>query len=471
MVGGPSSRFFLRVHTTPKFEQPVSCTKVDLAEDEAGKLIGYRCKDEKAWNVIRLLGGDRRLLDCSAPVGEGGDPEFDQLPPVSDSVERILACATLDEGRGKGEGEIWNEVVRTVLEQSGPQRALSVARHLALRPPASTLGEDPFTDALQSLSDDAKAQAVSVACSALRDPGCAAFAYVRAARHCPLKAKGIAWVALLRFESAFAKVPSGERPDYATRNMPGDARWAAMIATANDPEGAGNLACKRLADDPGPDYAVGSFAFGAIALNHTPCAALGELDKPPCGKEVDCDGALCDAATLHEELSKLLEGATIDVVPGKAREELPTEPVRSRARLAALYAQGELPKSVSLRNARRHYTVETSTAPSCKGRLNRGERCSCVDPDMHWFCSIPETETKAWSGTCGFRIDDARKMLTDVRYHCRGEGEPCMTYGERCCEGFSCWALEYGGDARCIDESPVEPESSTNAPSPPASDP
>ena len=68
-IPGPLTSFFVRIGTTPPIEEAVACDHLDLAEDDAGKHVGFRCKGTAEWTVVRLRGGDRRLRECNAPVG------------------------------------------------------------------------------------------------------------------------------------------------------------------------------------------------------------------------------------------------------------------------------------------------------------------------------------------------------------------------------------------------------------------
>src|SRR5262245_55174138 len=70
-IPGPLTSFYVHVETTPPFDEPVLCDHVELAEDDAGKNVAFRCDGTAAWTVLRLRGGDRRLVECDAPVGTG----------------------------------------------------------------------------------------------------------------------------------------------------------------------------------------------------------------------------------------------------------------------------------------------------------------------------------------------------------------------------------------------------------------
>ena len=84
--------FTLRIETTPPITHRVRCDHVDMAEDDAGKLVAYRCKGKDPWNLIRLRGGDRYLEECAAPVGTKEKPDWTKVEPLSRSVERVFAC-------------------------------------------------------------------------------------------------------------------------------------------------------------------------------------------------------------------------------------------------------------------------------------------------------------------------------------------------------------------------------------------
>jgi hypothetical protein len=50
---GPISTFYVRVHTNPPFDEWVECHEAELAGDEEGKAVAFRCADAPTWTVLR----------------------------------------------------------------------------------------------------------------------------------------------------------------------------------------------------------------------------------------------------------------------------------------------------------------------------------------------------------------------------------------------------------------------------------
>jgi hypothetical protein len=106
--------------------------------------------------------------------------------------------------------------------------------------------------------------------------------------------------------------------------------------------------------------------------------------------------------------------------------------------MAALYAQGPLPEEIVIRNARRFYAFDPSSAPSCDDNLPFDAPCRCARFDPATFCFSSAASKETTSETCRFKVDDARKLFVDVRHVCARQGEGCGTNRQPCCAGLKC---------------------------------
>lgn len=441
MITFPKTQFALRVHTSPPFDHAVPCSKVQMAEDDTGKLVAFRCEGDAPWHVLRLRSGDRRLLDCSAPVGVKDVPDFASLPPLAASVDRILGCASTQAVPGYTPEVAWGELVRSIGEDAGRQPALDLVKKLATRPPADSNasgGIDPWLSALEALPAEDRKTAFVPACAALGDAHASPLAYVRGARLCDLEGSGLASEAIARFRAGLADTGPEGRANQLRDPSPHVA-WAAVIALRNDPTTAGTVACEALGRMRVTSLSHGTLALAAIGVSRTRCDAVRSLpDHPPCGKDFDCQGALCGQPFFEAPIRAWVDQATADVAAGSARPQIVSGHQRTGVLMAALYAQGDLPEEIVIRNARRRYTFESSSAPSCDDTLPFGAPCRCAGFDPGIFCFTPAASKETTSNTCRFKVDDARRLFVDVRHVCAQRGEGCGANRQPCCAGLTC---------------------------------
>jgi hypothetical protein len=426
MVAAPSSRFLLRVHTTPPIEHPVGCSHVDMAENEAGTLVAYRCRDGKAWTVLRLRGGSRCLVECEAPVGEGDGPDFAALPALRDSVDRILECAE----NQYDEGEVWGELVRSMAEEDGAAAAAKLAVRLFEAPPPK-LRDDPWVAIIETLEPDAAAQVKRAVCAKLADAETSDLSYERAGEICPHAGTPIANEALRRFTAALT-----EKKEITTAQ-----RWAASIAIRNDPKRAGEVGCASLGKLNMANETASRFALGAIAIGETRCEGLWSAQAwDSCSSGFDCGDGLCTAEVTKRVLDEWIRSVRTVIVEGKDKieERSPiVPPDYVIALLGAGYAQGELPREMVLRNARLRYRLPDPGGPSCTEDLPSGTPCECKRFDETKLCRFKASDREGTLGRCHFRFDDGQEKIVDMRRQCQSKGEICR-YRSECCPGLDC---------------------------------
>jgi hypothetical protein len=382
-VPGVISNFHLHVETKPPFDFKVACQKVELAEDDAGKNIAYRCDDKKTWSVLRLRGGDHHVHDCDALT----EPDFKQLKPIAAVVDHLLDCKSSAK-----------EVVRAVREDGGDAAATVFA--MSARP----LSESAWPG-FDALDESEQRAAEKLLCKSAKEPA----SYARAAQRCPVDGD-----AAIKFLEAELSAPhSGKKPDgsmdFGTepRDWERALLWASMIASEKRPADAGAIACRAVkslygATDVGRRRAL---ALAIVGRTKTACPAI-TMWPAPCGKELDCDERLCTA----DELAKNFVAWDL----GERKE--PEFPDAHRMALLAAYANGPLPKEITLPNARRWYTVEETKLPSCKETMDAGTGCSC--PDLHHeflACTVAVTSKELTAGLCSARFDDESKQIVEVK--------------------------------------------------------
>ena len=115
-VAGWETEVFIRVATTPPVERRISCSDADLAEDETGKFVAWRCKrssrkSDRSWNVLRLRGKGHAVAECHATVGTGDTPDFEKIEPLGRATERVLDCLTEEPRDPEG---VWAELARAL---------------------------------------------------------------------------------------------------------------------------------------------------------------------------------------------------------------------------------------------------------------------------------------------------------------------------------------------------------------------
>lgn len=460
-VGGPLTDFFVRVATTPPFDEPVrGCDHVDLAEDEAGKNVAFRCKGTASWTVLRLRGGDRRLRECDATVGTGRKPTFEKLEPVRSATKRILDC------EGSEPMAAIEELVRAVNEDEGEQVAAELVVSLADRPLLSSQEKDPWDVALHTLDPGGRERAMTQLCAVLprEQPLASSETWVRAAVRCPLDAPGIGAgsLAMLR-----RQLPDGAEPpvDAGVHLLPAPRAlvWSALIATEKEPAEAGAIACKAAGGGQRHDPRGGAKSVVAWILGRTgtSCDAVTPwLTPAPCSPYLDCDGGLCSKAELGADMARWTEALALD---GGLRAD-PNVPASDNDRIAvfAAHARGPLPREIILPNERRRYPFANADAglPSCsEAQLEVGAPCICTEIRGAQRCKVPVSETRVRDGYCAGRFDDAKKRIDDVRRICEPEGATCNWSTILCCDGLRCEpgvgrckkAGTAGGDAKASD--------------------
>lgn len=403
-----------------------------MAENEAGTLVGYRCKGDPEWNIVRLRGGSRHLVECKAPVGTGDEPAFESLPPIWDSIDRMVECKSA-----------WDELVRSTVEEDGPEAAVALVVKLVERDGSEY--DDRWTKAYEAMDPESQRKVLGAACGNLADVGAADITYIRLVARCRVDTPAITAAAVRRFESML------ESKDKISRASV----WAAGLAIAGDPSAAGRIACDALPDAALAGEERDDLALAAIAHAEAACPAVSEvLRSRQCDREYECEGKLC----TREEARKVVEDwVKSSVDQGQAKQPWPL-PSSSRALLAAAYAIG-LPEDFVRRNARQRYQVSKSTLPACDGALPNGAPCRCTSLEPLALCEVDPGEKRARIRACSFRFNDARHRIEDVRRVCFEEGTEAPWDGV-CCSGLE-RARADAGSYRCV--RPPEPDAATGA--------
>jgi len=476
-IPGPATAFHLRVHTEPVIDHPISCDRVDMAEAPSGKLVAYRCKGTSAWNVLRLRGANRYIADCAAPVGTGSTPKLDAIDSLSVGGSRILGCASTEYAYRAETAAVWAELVTSIEEDEGAASTSAFLVATASRAHDAS-GTDPWGKTLETRSGTIKSAVMAQVCPALAKGDAAMPLYVRAAERCPPTSPGVGEAAIRQLQTALVRPGLGmaavERASQlADGGSDGDGRtyedqlfhshrlaaaWAALFAVANAREAAGRAMCALAPsltqpdgndDHPGPR----AYATAVMAAAKTKCpAAVAWLSPPPCSSELDCDGGLCSAQVLGDELDTWSAFAS---KPGP--RELPFgPPLKDRSKLAFAYAQGSLDHETIVRNARRTYawTAPSPGLPECGDEdAGNGTPCRCFHADYPTFlCDIPAAKTTGSYSACAFAIDDPKKRIGDVKRICTGRTESCLS--APCCAGLRC---QYGdGGAECVPRETTE---------------
>jgi hypothetical protein len=450
---GSVIHFSVRVETSPPFDEPVECDRVDLAEDTEGKNAAYRCAGTADWTVLRLRGGDRRVRECKAPVGTAKLPRFDALGPVRSAADRILACAKTDERYQ----EI--ELTRAVLEDEGAGGAIDVVSTLAARRPGGS--DDPWNAALRVLDDASRAAVMAQVCHALAAvPPLSPSLFVRAARQCPFDAQGVEAGALAMLRARFSEGPPGT---IGTGRMAGpDAIprfahvWAAVLASDKNPKEAAAAACAAapgLAGAP-RESTERRIVTELLVRAGSSCPAIHEwLEPPPCEASLDCDGGLCNLGELARDTERWREAARsgpdgdagIRFEPGLAGE--------ARMLLAIALLEGTLPRSLRIPNERRRYPfADAGDRARCEdATLDAGAPCRCGELPEYERCHLGLEETRLRYGYCSVRVDDAHRAMADAVRACEPAGAKCNWSSVVCCAGLRCKP----GDAVCETEPPA----------------
>jgi hypothetical protein len=166
------------------------------------------------------------------------------------------------------------------------------------------------------------------------------------------------------------------------------------------------------------------------------------LEPPPCGVALDCDddGGICTRAELERDVRSSDARALAEEADAGARPRWPDLVAPDRALLGAAYVQGDPPRELTVRNARRHYTMDAGGAQSCDEQIADGTPCDCREslPYSAELCAVPADRTTATLGPCRIRIDDAHRRMDDVRRHCAVPGVETCAGDRDCCPGLVC---------------------------------
>lgn len=408
-----TERNFLRIHTTPSFEEPilfqdelagsVDCHHLDLAEDSAGTNVAFRCQGQKSWSVIRLLGGDRHLMECDATVGSGPTPDFTRLSSLRDAAPRIMEC--VERRYGAPTERVWLELVRSVYEREGDAAVSAVIVETG----KSWRGAPPgmyWSGGLDALPPPARAKALAAVCASLG--GTDAYPlYRRAAELCDLAAPAVGDGALRELRTVLgihanwsqAVVTFEEATDAGVMKTWSQTQfaeivdalaWAAPIAAKHHPREAGAVACETLSRGRErsllfvDDRAI--LVANVLAATGHRCPPVGDwLPGAPCGNKARCDGHVCTAAELDVESSRW---KGVETAPRKAEAKPPPPLPIERAVLRALHALGPLPGATSTVEARFHYAADVQGGCDPANRYFRGGRVreDLSDDDEGLFC-------------------------------------------------------------------------------------
>ncbi len=451
------AEFALRIETTPPITHRVHCDHVDMAEDDAGKLVAYRCQGKDAWNLIRLRGGDRHLVECGAPVGTKKKPDWTKVEPLSRSIERVFAC---DDSLTKSTVSVWRELSRSLEEDEGDGTASKL--HLdRMDEPHGNTREDPWAMSLAGASPPVRDRVLGGLCGALVEQDAPMPRYVRAAEQCPMEAPGVGEGAarqlralLVRpMEDPAARLSASGKPDPLNWSHQRALAWAAVIGADKAPAAAGQASCDVAAaipPSPEMDRITGRrVAAALIAHADIRCdAALPWLARPPCASALDCDGGLCSPTELANDFHRWAKQPAAAPDAGFPREAPYPPPVTVRALLALAYARGPLDREIRTRNARRLYTwPDGGASVACDDEdAGNGTPCQCGAGSLadYAICNTPVASTRVVYQTCAFHLDDAKRRMDDVRRVCAGEHEDCA-HGQTCCGGLRCRYGDAGG--------------------------
>lgn len=445
-IPGPVTSFFLHVETTPPFDEPIrGCDHVDMVEDDSGRHIGFRCKGTASWSVLRLRGGDRRIRECDAPIGEGKKPDFTKLESVRKSADRILSCPDIDVYSTNA------ELTRSIAEDEGAAAAIDfVSQTLASREVPEAFIVDPFDRGLDALAPSSRTKAMAQLCEALDDASGkeGGARYLRAALRCPFDSPNAGRGAVTIFGALLS--PHGDRSKTAERAL----YWAAMIGSEKTPAEIGRVACAAATTDlAGSRRAI---VAGVLGQTKTKCdGVVGWLESPAlCSSNVDCDGGLCSESELASDTAFWREALSLNADGGLRSE--PFTPNEERAVLRAAQVRGGLPKPLVLANARRHYALagadDESLMPCSDGSLNTGASCRCPSLPDYVRCAISADGgpiPRVRYEYCSLHVDDAKKRFDDIKRICESEGARCDFSSLYCCGGLACEAIVGGSGGVC----------------------
>lgn len=422
-VPGPITTFVVRVHTTPPIDHVVPCDHVDLAEDDEGMNVAFRCKGAGEWDVLRLRGGDEHLYDCRAPAGTAAKPAFAKLEPVALVADRILDCDAKNTA----------PLVRAIAKDAGGEEAVRfVVRVVGME----SGGGLSWPDAYLALGDAARARARSEICPAAADVKAPAYRWVRAVRTCPLDADGVVAAADEHFRKGLEPLRGGGARTYDVQAF----EWAAALTKDGD------AACKALSK-LAPDDKRRRHVLSVVARINERCDADAAAKiGAPCSRTIVCDAGLCDADRVAASLAEDVRNAR--ELDGGLRAAGVPLPDTAAAQLGALYAQGAPPKDVVRKNLRFTYAVHPAEGAGCGDDEPTGAPCVCgvslYDPDV---CALPLDGGAYELGTCVIRAVDARKRI-EVTRSCGGLRNGCEKV--TCCPGLHCDDRPDAGTKECL---------------------
>jgi hypothetical protein len=294
----------LELKTQPPIEVPVpACDRAELAEDAAGKAVAYRCAG-KPWNVVRLRGGDRYLVDCNAPLGSEAKPDWSKLGAIEPRAMPLLDCAN-------GAARAWAEIAKSIVEETGDRGAELAAKFViatTLRPHGKDA--DGWLLAFDGLPPASQELVRKETCPALQRPTSPSLLYQRAARRCPIDAPNVPEIALQAYKNhlAASRRDFGGLPERSGATLPPadltDVEQAftmeGFIALKQKPQEAARASCD-LINQLSREYDPVRVAVAAsiLALTKTRCAALDKkTDLWP------CDLALPQRSKIEERVAR-----------------------------------------------------------------------------------------------------------------------------------------------------------------------
>lgn len=405
----PVSRFALRVAATPEFDVSVPCDHVDMDEDDAGALIGWRCKGERTWNLIRIVGA-KHFEDCLArEVGDGDHPDYAAAKPLVDVAARVALCG--------GFSADLIDVVRAERGAAGVGRLFGDTAD-----DGGSYGSDPWSFHVTRVTPAERAEVERATCPALRDEGASAMRTIHAARLC-------AWDDAAA-RAALGRLRALPSSTYAPSDDLGQvAQWSALIALANRRKEAGALAC---AGD-GAVAELGALRDAMIALGGAPCAG----HAVDCSRARLCDAGACAQAELTAELEAWAKGATAEPGPSALRELAPAPP-DDLAATAAAGLLGPLPRDILTQRGRGAYAMDSGDGPWCNDvEIEAGTPCACATMPTAPFalCALAPDGGFAVVDSCRLRVDDRARTIGAPTRACLALGEAC--YGG-CCKPLVC---------------------------------
>lgn len=435
-IPGPMSDFSIRVHATTPFDEPTYCTKVNLAENETGTLVAFRCVDPQRtpWTLIRLGKSGRHFLECAPPL-DGDEPDFGDVPPLAQAASKIVGC--FESPASQTYGDVFKNLADELRETNGDQAVVRFMIEAAGSD--GTTNGDPWTTQLAELKPSDRALVLKGVCPALLDASTTSMRWIHAAAECPLDDPAIGNVALERVRASFKDEPGDVStlaywdPSFAHAVLIAMRAHASEVATAG---------CAYLAQARSDIRAL--FAEAAIAYTKATCPNVGKL-YGLCDESLDCDGGLCTAETLRPEIERWAMQTMAD---GGRTFASPSD--SHRVLLAATYAQGPLPAEVALSNARRHYAIDLGTGTACFERGDAGVTCACSNaPSDYELCTMAVDGGRFTSQSCSFLVDDKKKTIGDPRHACGNAGDQCIS-DQDCCIQTTCKQPDGGiGPSHC----------------------